>query len=182
MLLFGKPDPSKLLERKDLQGLLKALAHKDSVVRWRAAEALGALGDSRAVEPLIAALKDQGSTVRSEAAKALGALKDPRAFQPLVAALDGASELEQPSFVESLCSFGEAAAPMLVRFVKHPYLTVQSSVQEALVALGPLAVPHLLDGLASGDQDLRAEIVPARFRNNAGIVGAALLAAGSASR
>ncbi|MEE8168473.1 MAG: HEAT repeat domain-containing protein [Candidatus Hydrothermarchaeales archaeon] len=46
-----------LVEKKDVEGLIKALKHKDSDVRRKAAEALGEIGDSRAVEPLIQALK-----------------------------------------------------------------------------------------------------------------------------
>jgi HEAT repeat protein len=40
-------------------------------VHWRVAEALGKIGDTRAVEPLIAALKDEDERVRRVAAEAL---------------------------------------------------------------------------------------------------------------
>ena len=51
--------------------LIAALKDEDSRVRWRAANALGRLGDHRAVDPLIATLKDESSLVRRGAADAL---------------------------------------------------------------------------------------------------------------
>ncbi|MEO0160809.1 MAG: HEAT repeat domain-containing protein [candidate division WOR-3 bacterium] len=47
------------------------LKDEDSYVRRYAAEALGKIGDNRAVEPLIAALKDEDSDVRRYAEEAL---------------------------------------------------------------------------------------------------------------
>ena len=52
-----------------------------------AAEALGKIGDPRAVELLCAALKDAGEHVRSDAPVALGKIGDARAVEPLCAAL-----------------------------------------------------------------------------------------------
>ncbi|MCP4370561.1 MAG: HEAT repeat domain-containing protein, partial [Deltaproteobacteria bacterium] len=53
----------------------------------RAAEALGSIGDSRAVEPLITTLKDENSQVRSRAAEALGKIGDKKAIQALTITL-----------------------------------------------------------------------------------------------
>lgn len=60
-----------------------------SVVRGRAARALGDIGDRRAVEHLIAALKDKDPHVRHEAAIGLGgpAIEDARVVESLIAAL-----------------------------------------------------------------------------------------------
>ncbi len=51
--------------------------------RWNGAEALGRLGDPRAVESLIDTLWDDDARVRTKAAWALGMLGDPRALVPL---------------------------------------------------------------------------------------------------
>ncbi|MCH7494080.1 HEAT repeat domain-containing protein, partial [bacterium] len=53
----------------------------------RAAGALAALEDPRAVVPLIAALEDVDGNMRAAAAKALGSLGDQQAVGPLVSAL-----------------------------------------------------------------------------------------------
>ncbi len=81
------PDVAKLAAKRKTKGLLRALHHHDSTIRRRAAEALGTLGDQRAVEPLIAALADRSGPVTVEAARALGRLGDRRATEPLLAAL-----------------------------------------------------------------------------------------------
>jgi HEAT repeat protein len=52
-----------------------------------AAEALGRLGDRRAVEPLLASLRDPDPGIREEAVWALGQMGDARAIAPLCALL-----------------------------------------------------------------------------------------------
>lgn len=76
----------------------------DIVVRWKAAEALGALGDAAAVEPLIEALQDEKKYVRLSAVKALGALNDERAQAPLAAALDDDYVLVREAAEETILS------------------------------------------------------------------------------
>jgi HEAT repeat protein len=67
--------------------LVAALDSQDDQTRAGAAEALGVIGDLRAVEPLIATLSDQRVVVRDQAADALGAIGDARAVAPLIAEL-----------------------------------------------------------------------------------------------
>lgn len=69
--------------------LVDALQNPPMTLRGRsaAAEALGRIGDTRAVEPLLTLLGDRGTSVRQAAAEALGRLGDTRAVQPLVSAL-----------------------------------------------------------------------------------------------
>jgi HEAT repeat protein len=73
-----------------LEPLLAALRVDDWVVRQHAAELLGEIGDSRAVETLIAALDDKIAHVRRNAARALVSLYqagklDPQSHQQLLA-------------------------------------------------------------------------------------------------
>ncbi|HDZ76666.1 MAG TPA: HEAT repeat domain-containing protein, partial [Candidatus Omnitrophica bacterium] len=56
--------------------------------RNSAIQALGKIGDSRAVEPLIEALKDEYRFVRDSAIQALGKIGDSRAVEPLIEALE----------------------------------------------------------------------------------------------
>lgn len=67
-----KPNVKKMEKKKDVEGLIKALEHKNKGVRRNAATALGRLGDADAVEPLIKVLNDKDFYVRGDAAKALG--------------------------------------------------------------------------------------------------------------
>ena len=84
---FFKPNIKKMLNRQDIEGLQAALNHKDEGVRADAAEALGDIGDAKAVEALIQALQDEVYSVVCESAVALGKIKDPRAGTPLIEAL-----------------------------------------------------------------------------------------------
>ena len=59
-------------------------------VRYRAAEALGKIGDAAALESLAAGLKDDSNTVRCAAARALGELRQPAAYLALSEASRGA--------------------------------------------------------------------------------------------
>ena len=73
--------------------LLRAFYDKDWRVQAIVAEALGKIGDERAVQPLIRALTDKDKIernryVRGKAAEALGRLGDKRAIKPLVDALN----------------------------------------------------------------------------------------------
>ncbi len=63
------------------------VALKEGDMRRVSAEALGKIGDTRAVEPLIATLKDKDSDVCKAAAEALGKIGDDRAIELLIAAL-----------------------------------------------------------------------------------------------
>jgi len=73
MSLFGPPDISALVDKLNVNGLIKALRYKnDPQIRATAALALGSIGDDQTVPPLIDALKDQEWSVRRAAALALG--------------------------------------------------------------------------------------------------------------
>ena len=68
---------------KRLAHYLRMLADENPGNRWKAADSLGRLGDSRATEPLIDALFDDDVRVRTKVAWALGSIGDPRALGPL---------------------------------------------------------------------------------------------------
>jgi len=87
MRLFGRPNIEKLSAKRDIDGLIKALIHKDTQLRRNAAAALARLCDTRAVEHLITALKDHDPYVRALALEALGTIGDSRAVEPLVVEL-----------------------------------------------------------------------------------------------
>jgi len=62
---------------------IQLLSDDDEASRWKAAEALGRIGDPRAVDDLIGALWDDDARVRLKAAWALGIIGDMRAYAPL---------------------------------------------------------------------------------------------------
>jgi len=66
-----------------LAHFIHMLSDDDEVSRWKAAEALGRMGDPAAVEELISTLWDDDERVRLKAAWALGRIGDPRAYAAL---------------------------------------------------------------------------------------------------
>jgi HEAT repeat protein len=52
---------TEMQKRRDVAGLIQALGYKDSGIRGIAADALGEIGDARAIDPLIAGLNDKPS-------------------------------------------------------------------------------------------------------------------------
>jgi HEAT repeat protein len=71
-----------------IQPALARLEHDDPNHRAKAADILGVLRASVAVEPLISALEDPSQVVRDAAMGALSRLKDARALSPLLAVVD----------------------------------------------------------------------------------------------
>jgi len=93
---------------------IQRLHDADPSVSYQAAQALGLIGDVRAVEPLIAVLRGKNFSLKCAAVESLGKLKDPRAFEPLSVLLwKGEGELQTkaqyaltemgPMVVEPLC-------------------------------------------------------------------------------
>ena len=70
-------------------------------VREAAAEALGKIGDARAVKPLIKALRDVAFDVRLNAAFALGRIGEP-AIESLIEVLEDGNGLDREAAVEAL--------------------------------------------------------------------------------
>jgi HEAT repeat protein len=108
--LFGPPDVDKLKANGDVSGLINALEYqKDRVVRIHAAEELGEIADTRAVEPLITALKDPEFEVRKNAAEALGKMGTP-AVKPLIAVLKSRDDGVRYNVVRALGEIGDPSA------------------------------------------------------------------------
>jgi len=134
--LLGPPDVEKLEDRKDVEGLIKALRYENWNVRVAAAEVLGKIGDTRAVEPLIQVLKDEYEVIgiRVTAAEVLGKIGDERAAEPLIQVLNDEDRRVQDS------------------------VRVQDSTKEALKKIGELAVEPLIQALKNRDSDVREAV------------------------
>lgn len=91
-VLIANGEVDKLIETGEasVSHLINAL-HED-VTQWTTIEALGKIGDSRAVEPLIDLLGDCGSRTGGYVMEALGEIKDDRAIEPLMARFKNGDE------------------------------------------------------------------------------------------
>jgi HEAT repeat protein len=86
------------------------LADANWIVRYRAAEALGLIGDAEAVRPLVRALRDDVDHVRYMSAKALAHIRDPQALEPLIATLGDENEFVRRSVAAALGAMPTDAA------------------------------------------------------------------------
>jgi len=71
----------KLRDATEVESLIQALRHKDESTRRRAAEALGKIGDAKAVKPLTRALKDDSLVVQAFAREAIEKIKAKQALK-----------------------------------------------------------------------------------------------------
>lgn len=88
-----EPNVMKFKIQEDVEGLIKALEYKKgkkkgSGIRMIAAQALGEIGDTRAVSPLIFALRDKSDSVGIKAAAALFKIGDPRGIEAAIQNLE----------------------------------------------------------------------------------------------
>ena len=170
------PNIQKLKKERNINGLIKALNHKIWQIRCDAADALGDMNDSRAVEPLIAALEDERDSVplnncwvKMAAADALGQLGDARAVTPLIAALKNRGGLVITRGVAT--HLVESRDPRWVN-VLTPLLESDSWVdlystvdKHAVIALGKIgdsrAVEPLIACLNDRSADMRRTVAEA---------------------
>ena len=131
-------------------------AHFD-MARQLAAEALGRIGDTRAVDPLVRALRAPAGPAgywpgtKQAAATALGEIRDVRAIPALTESLD--SYEVRTSAANALASFGERAVKPLVDALGDARLDVREGVGAALCRIGPQAVPALIAALSDNGRE-----------------------------
>ena len=82
----------------------------DPTMRWRAARALGRIGDRRAVEALINALNDDNQTVRLITIRALDKIGDKRSVEPLTNILR-----DEPMLRESFTICGDDVKQLFIK-------------------------------------------------------------------
>jgi HEAT repeat protein len=160
MPLFGPPNIAQLEAKRDIQGLIKALAYKDPAVKIAAADALGPLGDPMAVEPLAVLITDEDPGVRRAAIRALSARGGVRVVEPLILALQDRdpgvrgvaaqaiyrrmmTDPDQDARRETATALGRIkaadAGDSLLRAMTDPDETVRVAAVRALAAIGDVA-------------------------------------------
>jgi HEAT repeat protein len=113
-----------------LEPLIEALKQS----RYPVAEALGEMGDARAVDPLIEALED--GQVQTKAAKALGKIGDPHAVEPLISVLKSHNSYLVQSAVEALGDIGDTRAKESLSAIKTVGdYELSNAIEKALQAI-----------------------------------------------
>ena len=122
-----------------VRSLVAGLESDDPLVRRQSAEALGEIGDERAVEPLIRLLSDEDELIRRHAVKALGRIGDLRAVAPLTGLLRDAKEPWhiRASVAEALGRIGDPnAMQWLTIALTDSHWNVRSESAKALGRIG----------------------------------------------
>jgi len=146
----------------EIQDQIARLEDQHAGVRGSAANALGELGDARAVEPLIACLKDQDWGVRVSITEALGKLGDARAVEPLIACMKDNNAKVRYGASVALGKLGDArATEPLITYIasldgkSQEDFIRRSDAANALVKLGKSAVEPLIPFLKDRNVDVR---------------------------
>ncbi len=143
MSLFGPPNIEKMKAKRDVQGLIKALGYmkdsdqeKHTIIRAKAAEALGELGEVETVLDLMAALRDCSVSVRFAAVVGLGKF-GPIAKGGLTAALKDSDAKVRAAAVKALGQLGDpTVVDMLITALKDIHSGVRWVASEGLGRLG----------------------------------------------
>ena len=151
MPLFGKPDISKLISKRDINGLIRALSDNEENIRCDAAKALRGFGDVRATEPLIKAFKDESSSVRRYAIEAFIGIRDPHAIGPLITMLNGPERTEA---ADALVKIGRPSVELLIAALDNENFNIQFWAAWSLATLGDMhGVPILLRAMETNHPD-----------------------------
>lgn len=130
MGLFRPPDVKKLKKNNDVKGLIKALSHRNDIeVREQAAEALGNIGDTAAIQPLASALAD-GTGVRKRAIVSLGNIDDPRAARHLVRILTKNCSRDRNEVIKAIVKLENTAVEPLIEALgeESEYLRISAAL------------------------------------------------------
>jgi HEAT repeat protein len=138
-----------------VEPLIGALGDSSSEKRrFSAAEALGKIKDSRALDALVDTLQDTSPQVRIEAAIALGEIRDPKAVKPLVRVL-GDPEVHVIQYAaDALGQIGDPSAVkgLLDALSRRPRLR---NLYEALAKIGAPGIRPFSARLRDSDEETR---------------------------
>jgi len=149
--LFGPSEVKKLIEKRDIEGLIKKLEeanYSDSHI----IEALGQLGDERAVEALIKALEKEDGQVSCIciAASALGKVGDERAVEPLIKALgDIYREWKTAGFSATVSMFATRALQQMGEPAIEPLIEALESDHKDIAASAAFTLGMIKDSRAA---------------------------------
>ena len=141
--------------------LCAGLQHRQPAVRATAAHLLGILGDPTTAADLADALHDPVSAVRVQAAKALGRLRIPGTATALVGALRYHDEALASQVRQALLQLGPGAIPALTEAAHAPDVWVRWHVMRVLGELHDLRSLHPLVE-ALADEDYAVAWMAAR--------------------
>lgn len=142
--------PSAIDQQRGERVLLAALADKRTPVRDAAIYILGLMGSHAAAPQLVQALYDPQFSTRLQAAKALGRTGSSDAVPALLDALAGADEYLSSQIFHALVGLGHVAVPVLLDFAQSKSGWMR---WHSVRALGAIRDPRALSVLVNALQD-----------------------------
>lgn len=144
---INEKDVNRFINEKDYQGLEKALKYKNnSFIRYKAAEALGRLGNASKIDILLNSLNDNDVEVQKMVIYALGQIGDRKAVLPLISIFNTADNEIKDNILYALGELGGRDAMDSENFMVR---------EKAAHALGEIGEPKTLKYLqnALNDED-----------------------------
>jgi len=135
--IFQKPDIGALQQSRDIPALIRLLSHGNFDTRWRAARALGMMGNDATV-PLLLAIQNPDINIRLGAIEALASIRDPAAIKRLqvILASDEINELRWAAAL-ALGEIGDqTVAPALMSALSDDDRYVRYGAAKALEQIG----------------------------------------------
>ncbi len=153
-------DPAYKGDAAVIQALAKAaLDNAESARAYRlrqfAAQALGVVGDSSAVQSLTFALEDENSMVKTSAAESLGKIGDAAALPALLIALKDKNADVRQTAILALSAIDSAQASAFIPLLGDPEDSVRKTAAEAIAAQGANALKSLVDALQDPNSTIR---------------------------
>ena len=135
------------------EALISALnSNTNLIIVCAIIEALGQIGDIRAVESLITFLNHKESIIRECTAASLGKLRDSRAVESLIAALNDEQERVRWYAADSLGKIGDpVCVDSLIKLLSDTNARVRES---AVTALGQIGNQQAIESLVKALQDV----------------------------
>lgn len=135
-----------------VDALLQMAISSPHEIRASAIDALGLTGSVRAIDRIIEALKDSSPIVRTAAVRALGESRSQRAVEPLMAIVRDESSAMRSQASAALAGMGDVALPGLIAALRDAHPSVRSLAAEALGEIGSREAVAALIELVKTDQ------------------------------
>ncbi len=161
----------RLMGDAGLKVLIAALGDEDSGVRNAAAEALGDIGNQKAVGPLIQLLNDEYEYVRIAAAHSLGKLKNMLSITSLLKLFGDDYTGVRFAAADALASFGDIVLPHLHNALSDQDAAVRVTATRALSKCADVrSLPALLEHLGDEVPEVRRGVAQVL-----GMIGSAVI-------
>jgi HEAT repeat protein len=150
------PDIEALKSKGDITGLLKALERREIHTRVAAINALGDLGDKRAIEPLLLLLHEEDAQICGSAIRVLAKLEVQRAVEPIISLLSSANKSLRLAAIEAL---GQLMAHQAVSPLANTLQEEDPNLRLAVVhSLGQIRDVGAVEPLISALKDKKREV------------------------